>query len=50
MKNLIGFLYLCFMADLSFAQDSISQIAIIPKPVSVIENAGHFLLPQNIVK
>src|SRR5450631_435192 len=49
MKNFIGFLCLCFMSDLSFGQDSTSQIAIIPEPVKVTENPGHFLLPQNII-
>jgi hexosaminidase len=49
MKNFLGFLCLCFISDLSFAQDSISQIAIIPEPVKIIENPGHFLLPQNII-
>ncbi|HEY5406690.1 MAG TPA: family 20 glycosylhydrolase [Ginsengibacter sp.] len=48
MKFSCLFLCLCLISVLSFAQDDASKIAIIPQPVKVIENAGHFLLPQSI--
>lgn len=49
MKFNCLFLCLCFISATSLAQNDTSQIAIIPQPVKVIKNAGHFLLPQTIV-
>ena len=48
MKFFRFFLFLCLSSIKSYSQDNTNQIAIIPQPVSVVENAGHFLLPQNI--
>ena len=49
MKNLLGLLCLCFISVLSFGQVGKTQIAIIPQPVTVVENSGHFSLPKNVV-
>ena len=49
MKFNCLFLCLCFMSLISVAQNDTDQIAIIPQPVKVVKNAGHFLLPQKIV-
>ena len=37
------------MSVISFGQTKKAQIAIIPEPVTVTENAGYFSLPQNIL-
>ena len=49
MKFFCSFLFLCFISEISFGQDNKTQIAIIPQPVKVVENAGNFLLPRNII-
>jgi hexosaminidase len=48
MKFFFGLCF-CFISVTSFAQDNKNEIAIIPQPVKVIENTGHFTLPQNII-
>ena len=37
------------MSLFTFGQTGKTEVAIIPEPVTVIENAGHFSLPQNVV-
>ena len=49
MKNFLGLLCCCLMPVITFGQTGKTEIAIIPEPVTVIENAGHFSLPQNVV-
>jgi len=49
MKKLFGLLFLCFISAVSFGQGGKSGIAIIPEPVNLIENTGHFSLPKNVV-
>ena len=49
MKNILGLLCLCFISVLSFGQVGKTQIAIIPQPVTVVENSGHFSLPKSVV-
>ena len=49
MKKFLGLLCCCFMSVIAFGQTGKTKIAIIPEPVSVNENAGHFSLPQNVV-
>src|SRR6185312_9425 len=49
MKFFCLFLCLSFISAASLAQNDTNQIAIIPQPVKMIENGGHFLLPQSIV-
>jgi len=49
MKKIFSFICYSLIAVLSFSQTSKTQIAVIPEPVTVIENAGHFSLPQNVV-
>jgi len=49
MKFNCLFFCLCFISATSFAQNDTNQIAIIPQPVKVVANAGHFSLPQTIV-
>ena len=49
MKKGFGLFFLCFMYMVSFSQNKKTDIAIIPEPVSIVENAGRFILPQNIV-
>ena len=49
MKFYCLFLCFCIISLMPMAQNDTNQIAIIPQPVSVVENAGHFLLPQNII-
>ncbi len=49
MKFFCLSLCLGFISVTSFAQNDTNQIAIIPQPVKLVENAGHFLLPQSIV-
>ncbi|WP_423147098.1 beta-N-acetylhexosaminidase [Rubrolithibacter danxiaensis] len=48
MKKTFSFLFCCFISLSLFAQGS-KKIAIIPEPVTVIESAGSFILPQNVV-
>jgi hexosaminidase len=49
MKFFLGLLCCCFISVISFGQDSKTEIAVIPEPVTIIENAGRFSLPQNVV-
>lgn len=49
MKIFCLFLSLCFISVLLFGQDSSNNISIIPQPVTIIKNTGHFSLPQNII-
>jgi hexosaminidase len=49
MKFNCLFFCLCFISATSFAQNDTNQIAIIPQPVKLVANAGHFSLPQTIV-
>ena len=49
MKKILELLCCCFMSVISFGQTKKAQIAIIPEPVTVTENAGYFSLPQNIL-
>ena len=49
MKIFVGLLCLCFSSILSFGQDAKSKIAIIPEPVNMVANAGHFSLPKKII-
>lgn len=48
MKKGIALLFLCFVCLISFGQNGKTGIAIIPEPVTLVENQGHFTLPQNI--
>ncbi|MDP4283132.1 MAG: family 20 glycosylhydrolase [Bacteroidota bacterium] len=49
MKKIFALLCCSFISVLSFSQVSKPTIAIIPEPVTIIENSGHFSLPQNVV-
>src|SRR6185437_15284905 len=49
MKFNCLFFCLCFISATSLAQNDTNQRAIIPQPVKVVANAGHFSLPQTIV-
>ncbi len=49
MKKFLGLVCLCYISVISFGQDNKTEIAIIPQPVTVIENTGHFTLPKNVV-
>ena len=49
MKKILGLVCLCYISAISFGQDNKTEIAIIPQPVTVIENTGHFTLPKNVV-
>lgn len=48
MKKVSVLLCFCFIVVFSTAQDGGSGIAIIPEPVSVVQNTGHFTLPKSI--
>ncbi len=39
----------CILFVSSFGQSMHTEIAIIPKPVSIIENTGYFSLPQDVL-
>ena len=49
MKKFLALLCLCSFAILSFAQDNKNEIAIIPQPVKIVANTGHFTLPKNVI-
>ena len=49
MKNFSIMFFTCLITATSFAQETKSEIAIIPEPVKVVTNTGHFSLPQNII-
>jgi hexosaminidase len=49
MKKILGLVCLCYISVISFGQNNKTEIAIIPQPVTVIENTGHFILPKNVV-
>jgi hexosaminidase len=49
MTKISVIIFSCFIALISFGQNSSPRTAIIPQPVSVVENAGYFTLPKNIV-
>ncbi len=49
MKFFCSCLCLCLVSVTSFAQDTTNEIAIIPQPVTLVKNTGHFSLPQNII-
>ena len=49
MKKFLGSLCFSIISVITFGQTTKTGIAIIPEPVTVIENAGHFSLPQNVV-
>ena len=47
MKFFLGMLCCCIMFVMTFGQTSKTEIAVIPEPVSIVENAGRFSLPKN---
>jgi hexosaminidase len=47
MKKLITFLSVYFISFISFGQNK-TEVSIIPEPVSVVKNAGYFILPKNV--
>lgn len=49
MKFLLQLLFLCLISSICFGQVVNSSIAIIPEPVKIETNAGHFTLPSNVV-
>ena len=49
MKNFLGLFCCCLISVITFGQTTKTRIAIIPEPVTVIENSGHFSLPKNVV-
>ena len=49
MKKSIVLFCSCFLIAFSFGQHMPSEIAIIPRPVSIVENTGFFVLPPHIV-
>ena len=49
MKKISIIIFSCLITFISFCQNSSPRIAIIPQPVSVVENEGFFTLPKNIV-
>ncbi len=47
MKKILG---LCmFISVTTFGQTNKNEIAIIPEPVKIVTNSGHFILPKNII-
>ena len=48
MKKLIIFLNFLFVYSITFGQNDKTTISIIPEPVSLVNNAGYFVLPKNI--
>jgi hexosaminidase len=49
MKKFLGLISCTLLSLILFAQDSGNTIAIIPQPVSLVQNQGSFSLPQNII-
>jgi hexosaminidase len=49
MKKLFKFLCCCSIPVVAYSQDTKTEIAIIPEPVTVIKNAGSFLLPNTVI-
>ncbi len=49
MKRIFVVLLSQLFALFVFAQSSVSSLSIIPEPVSATMNAGHFILPENII-
>lgn len=49
MKHFLGLLCSCFLTVITFAQAGKTGTSIIPEPVNITENGGHFTLPQNVV-
>ncbi|HTQ66255.1 MAG TPA: family 20 glycosylhydrolase [Puia sp.] len=48
MKKSFSFFFFCCIAILSFGQNSDPVLVIIPQPVNIIQNSGHFVLPKDI--
>lgn len=48
MRKGITLLFLCFVCLISFGQNGKTDIAIIPEPVTLVENQGYFTLPEDI--
>ncbi len=49
MKNTIHLLCFLLFSITAFGQSPASGIAIIPQPVSIIKDTGHFILPKSVV-
>ena len=49
MKNFLGLLWFSIISVITFGQTATPRIAIIPQPVTVVENSGRFSLPKNVV-
>jgi hexosaminidase len=49
MKKLFTIIPSCLMIFSSFGQVADLPIALIPQPVSLVRNPGHFILPKNII-
>jgi hexosaminidase len=48
MKNFLGLLC-CLIPAITIGQTGKTKIAIIPEPVTIVENSGRFSLPQSVV-
>ncbi len=49
MKNIVQLLCCLLFSIDAFGQSHISEIAIIPQPVSIVKGTGHFTLPKNVI-
>lgn len=49
MRFTSALLFCCLVTTASYAQTTKDELAIIPKPVSLVEKAGRFSLPQAVV-
>ncbi|MDQ6901488.1 MAG: family 20 glycosylhydrolase [Bacteroidota bacterium] len=49
MKNFFAWACFIFLSATTFGQVGSTNISIIPQPVSMVENAGNFSLPGNII-
>jgi hexosaminidase len=49
MKKLSLLVFSCLIGSLSYAQQAMPEIAIIPEPVKITKHTGQFVLPQTVV-
>src|SRR5579863_3322521 len=49
LKKFLGLMCCCVIAFPAFSQTGKEKIAIIPEPVSIIQNEGEYVLPKTIV-
>ncbi|MGZ3777696.1 MAG: beta-N-acetylhexosaminidase [Mucilaginibacter sp.] len=49
LKKLLGLMCCCVIAFPAFSQTGKEKVAIIPEPVSIIQNEGEYVLPKTII-